>query len=194
MRRGRITQRDRVHLFWYADDEAARISERAFGGFGPSERVLAAGEGYIKLAKFTLEQLRSMSNAERANLYKNAVKLGTPEAKVIIDQMIKHNLLVTDTGGFPQDHPVIIRIDEIVRSDEGRAAARQAADSGRPALEGVDPLLQNDLGGEYGPFDTTNWAGFFVADEMRKAGYKQMPGRSLKEGCVAKTGAFFQKS
>ncbi len=146
------------------------------------------------MPKFTLEQLRSMSTTERANLYTNAVKLGTPEALVTIDQMIKHDLLVTGTGGLPQDHPVIIRIEEIVRSEEGKAAAKQAADSGRPALEGVDPLLRNHLGDDYGLFDTTNWAGFIVADVMRNAGYKQMGERSLKKGCVAKSGAFFQKN
>lgn len=134
-----------------------------------------------------------MSAMERANLYKNAIRLGTPEAKAVIEQMVKHDLLVTDTGGLPQDHPVIVRIEEIVRSEAGKTAAKQAAERGRPALEGVDPLLRNDLGDDYGRFDTTNWAGFFVADEMRKAGYKQLGERSLKKGCIAKSGTFFDK-
>ena len=100
--------------------------------------------------------------------------------------------MVSSTGGFPYEHPVIQRIEEIVRSPEGIAAAKQAADNGQPALAGVDPLLHDALGDEYsGLFDTTNWAGFFVADVMRKAGYKQEGQRPIT-GCVAKSGAFFR--
>jgi hypothetical protein len=135
-----------------------------------------------------------MSATERQNLYKNAVNLGTAEAKGVVNLMVEHDLLVTNTGGLPQDHPVIVRIEEIVRSEAGKFAAKQAADSGRPALEGVDPLLRSQLGDWYGRFDTTNWAGFIVADEMRQVGYKQLGERSLKRGCVAKSGAFFEKT
>jgi len=146
------------------------------------------------LAKFTVAQLKSMSAEQRATLYRNAVKVGTSDARAIIDQMLEHNLLVNHTGGFPHEHPVILRIEEIVRSPEGKAAAKQAADNGLPALAGVDPMLREALGDDYsGLFDTTSWAGTFVADEMRKLGYKQDGERPLKY-CVAKSGAFFRKS
>ena len=147
------------------------------------------------MAKFTLEQLKSMSSEKRATLYRNAAKLGTSEASAIIDQMIKHNLLVTHTGVYPHEHPVILHIEEIVRSPEGKAAAKQAADDGLPALAGVDPMLREALGEDYsGLFDTTSWAGTFVADEMRKLGYKQDGERRLPKDCVAKSGAFFRKN
>ena len=141
---------------------------------------------------FTLEQLKAMTVEERANLYRNAVKLATPEAKVAIDLMIQNRLLVTHTGGFPHEHPLILQIEEIVASPEGRQAAKDAADQGRPALAGVDSLLRDALGPDYGLFDTTNWAGTFVAEEMRKLGYRQDGQRSLPRGSVAKSGAFFR--
>jgi hypothetical protein len=101
---------------------------------------------------------------------------------------------MTATGGFPRDHPVIRRIEEIVNSPEGKAAAKQAADNGRPALAGVEPMLREALGDAYGSPDTTkNWAGWFVADVMRKLGYKQAGKRPLPPGSVAKAGAFFRK-
>jgi hypothetical protein len=43
-----------------------------------------------------------------------------------------------------------------------------AADNGLPPLEGVDPMLRDALGADYGPFDTTRWAGIFAAKEMRE--------------------------
>jgi hypothetical protein len=98
------------------------------------------------------------------------------------------------TGGFSRDHPVILRIEEIVTSAVGRAAAKQAADNGRPALEGVDSMLREALGDDYGPFEPTSWAGTFVATEMRKLGYKKEGKRRLPTGCVAKSGAFFRKN
>jgi hypothetical protein len=139
----------------------------------------------------SLDQVKAMSLEERDRLYLNALKLGTPEAKELIDLMVQHGLLVTSTGGLPHHHPIIMRIEEIVASPEGRQAAKAAADNGRPALAGVDPLLQDALGTEYGGRDTTNWAGTFVADEMRKLGYTQKGQRPLPAGSVAKTGAFF---
>jgi hypothetical protein len=148
------------------------------------------------LAKpISLEQLKSMSVEELANLHRNAVKLGTPAALAVIDNIIKHNLLVTHAGGLPHDHPVILRIEEIVTSPDGRAAAKRAADSGLPALAGVDPMLHKALGDDYdGRFDTTSWAGTFVAAEMRKLGYTAHGERPLPTGCVAKSGLFFRSS
>jgi hypothetical protein len=55
-------------------------------------------------------------------------------------------------------------------------------------------MLREALGNDYGPFDTTSWAGTFVAEEMRKLGYKADGQRPLPTGCVAKSGAFFRKN
>jgi hypothetical protein len=139
----------------------------------------------------TLEKIASMSSEERLNLYRNAVKKGTLEAQAIINKMIQDNLLVDEHGRFPEDHPVIIRIREIVESLEGRAAAKAAADNGLPALAGVDPIIRDALGAQYGPYETTHWAGWYVAQEMRALGYDHSGQRSLPPGSVAKTGAYF---
>ena len=144
--------------------------------------------------KFTLEQLRTISFEARDQLSRNAQKLRTPEAREIIDLLVKHDLLVTKGGGLPNNHPLILQVEEIARSKVGVEAARAATESGLPGMAGVDPLLQAALGEQYGPLGTTNWAGQFVAEELRKLGYKQMGQRPLPPGCVAKTAAFFTPS
>ena len=141
----------------------------------------------------SLSQIMAMSASQRQTLYRNAVKLGTPEAKAVIALIVQNGLLLTSGGGLPRDHPIIQRIEDIACSAAGRAAARQASDDGLPAMAGVDPLLAAGVGGDYGLFDTTQWAGTFVAAEMSSQGYRQVSKRPMPPGCVAKTAAFFRK-
>ena len=75
--------------------------------------------------------------------------------------------------GYTRDNPVIRRIEEIIKSPEGRAAAEQAADNGRAPLADLDPIIRKALGDEYGPLATTSWAGLFVAEVMRGLGYRR---------------------
>jgi hypothetical protein len=139
-----------------------------------------------------LEQIRAMTVDQRLNLYRNASRLGTDDAKAVVELMIEYDLLVTHTGGFPHDHPVIMQIEDIIRSPEGRLLIKDAADRGLPALAGVDLVITERLGAAYGPFDTTSWAGTFVADEMRKLGYLKDGQKALPKGSTAKTGALFR--
>ena len=108
-------------------------------------------------------------------------------------EMIVAAGLTTDSGGLTRDHPIIQRLEDVCRSDEGRAAARSASDEGLPAMAGVDPLLVRELGADYGTFDTTSWAGGFVAEEMEAQGYRQTRKKPMPAGCVAKTAAFFER-
>lgn len=142
----------------------------------------------------TLEQIVRMSPTERRTLYNNALKLGTGEAKLVVKLIADNRLLASSGGGLPHEDPVILEIEAIIASDQGRAKAKEAADTGLPALAGVDPLLQAGLGEDYGTFDTTNWAGSFVAIEMESMGYVQTgKKKKMPEGCVAKTAAHFEK-
>jgi len=142
----------------------------------------------------TLDQIRAMAPEQRFNLYQNAKRKGPNDAEAsrIIALIVEHDLLVTHSGGLPNEHPVILEIETVVRSPEGRKAIRAAADRGLPALAGVDGMISERLGPRYGPFDTTSWAGTFVADEMRKLGYVHDGQKSLPPGSIAKRGAFFR--
>lgn len=100
--------------------------------------------------------------------------------------------------GLTDDEPLYIEMKKIIWSAEGQQAALDATKAGRPALCGVDPLLQKYLGKQYryiGPANAglqlTLAAGSQVALVMGELGYtKAGNGRCPKEwGCVAKTGA-----
>lgn len=144
------------------------------------------------MREWTLERVRSLTVKQREALFDNARAKDTPEAQQIISLMVDNDLLVREGGGLPREHPTIQRMEEVIRSDEGRAAAKHAADQGLPAMAGIDPLLQAALGAAYGQQDTTSWAGTLTAEIMAEAGYVQTRKSPLPPGCVAKTAAFFQ--
>jgi hypothetical protein len=142
--------------------------------------------------KWTLEKLRNLSLKQREALFDNAREKDTPEAREIISLMVDNDLLVREGGGLPREHPIIQHMEEVIRSDQGRAAARQAAEQGLPAMAGIDPLLQAALGAAYGHHDTTSWAGTLTAEIMAEAGYVQTRKAPLPPACVAKTAAYFE--
>lgn len=141
----------------------------------------------------TLEMIVAMTTEERRTLHRNASKLETEDARVVVKLITENRLLATVSGGLPHEDPVVLAIESVIASDEGRAAAKEATDSGLPAMAGVDPLLRKHVGEEYGTFDTTSWAGTFVAGEMESMGYKQTRKKALPPGSVAKTAAFFER-
>ncbi len=143
--------------------------------------------------EWTKEKIEALSTDKRATLFDNARAKGTEEAQKIVALMLEHDLLVRAGGGLPRDHPVIQEIEEIIRSDEGRQAGKQASDDGLPAMAGVDYLLRVALGSQYGSHDTTSWAGTLMAEVMAEAGYVQTKSKAMPEGSVAKTAAFFEK-
>jgi hypothetical protein len=96
---------------------------------------------------------------------------------------------VTKGVGMPMDSPEYGAMKEIVHSPAGRKAALDATNAGRPALDGVDPLLQAALNKNYNEenLDPLN-AGYEVAAVMRDLGYIEAGRGAWAEGCVAKSG------
>ncbi|HTX48731.1 MAG TPA: hypothetical protein VME40_05000 [Caulobacteraceae bacterium] len=140
----------------------------------------------------TVEQLKAMTMEQRYVLYGNALKQGTPEAKAVIELLSQHHLLGRIGGGLPREHPIIREIEDVVRSSPGRAAAKASAEKGLAALAGVDPLIQERLGQDYGGSDTTNWAGFLIAEVMEEMGYARTGKKGrLPPECVAKSAEIF---
>lgn len=141
---------------------------------------------------WTKERIEALSPEKREVLFDNARAKGTKEALQIVNLMMEHDLLVRNGGGLPRDHPTIQTIEEIIRSEQGRKAGKDASDQGLPAMAGVDQMLSAELGSKYGGHDTTSWAGTFMADVMADAGYVQTKKKPMPAGCVAKTAAFFE--
>ena len=142
--------------------------------------------------EWTLDRLRALPLNKREALFDNARAKDTPEARAIIALLVDNDLLVREGGGLPREHPTIQEMEEVIRSDEGRAEAKRAADGGLPAMAGIDPLLQAALGSAYGEHDTTSWAGTLTAEIMAEAGYVQTRKAPLPPDCVAKTAAYFE--
>jgi hypothetical protein len=141
---------------------------------------------------WTLDKLRALPLNKREALFDNARAKDTPEARAIIALLVDNDLPVREGGGLPREHPTIQGMEEVIRSDQGRAEAKRAADKGLPAMAGIDPLLQAALGTAYGQHDTTSWAGTLTAEIMAEAGYVQTRKAALPPGCVAKTAAYFE--
>jgi hypothetical protein len=90
--------------------------------------------------------------------------------------------------GLRKTDPTYIEMEEIIRSDEGRKAAIDAAKKGMPALSGIDPLLREKLGDRYQVIDQgTRCAGDLVRILMHELGYKRHPRARLPDGCLARS-------
>lgn len=140
---------------------------------------------------WTLERLEKLAPRERWNLYENAIRLDTPDARDLIRAIDESGLALREGGGLPGNHPVIRKISAVTATEEARTAASAAAEVGEPAMAGVDPILKREVGKEYGTLDTTSWAGTFVAREMYLMGFKSTKQAKLPAGLVAKTAMCF---
>jgi hypothetical protein len=112
---------------------------------------------------WTVEKLRALSLKQRDNLFENARAQDTDEARAIIEILVENDLLVRAGGGLTREHPIIQRMEEVIRSTNARHAAVKASDDGLPALAGIDAMLAEALGADYGDYDTTSWAGTLTA-------------------------------
>lgn len=142
-------------------------------------------------AQWTPQKLAAMSVHERAELYRNACRLGhTPQGAALKTMLEVAGLPFSEDGCLSADDPIYLKMQDLIVSPEGRAAAVAAVKVGLPAMAGVDPLLQVQLGSDYGSHNMgTQTAGSMVAEVMRSLGYKKIGEASLPSNCVAKTAA-----
>jgi hypothetical protein len=135
---------------------------------------------------FTLEELRGWTPEKRKHLYDNARK--TADGQYIVD-IIERNGLALSSGALSTNDPVHLKIVELAWSTHGREAMIEATKNGIPALCGLDPLLQAEIGDRYGKHDLgTAVAGTVVAEVMRHLGYRETGQGKCPAECTAKTG------
>lgn len=140
---------------------------------------------------WTLDDLEAMSPHDRHTLFKNAVRLShTPEGAALKAMIDEAGLPFSENAMPSSDDPLVLKMYDIVNSPEGRAAAVASTKNDLPALAGVDPLLSQTLGADYGPH---NWgtviAGSMVGELMQSLGYRKVGRKSMPPGSVAKTAA-----
>lgn len=140
---------------------------------------------------WTLNELMAISVHQRAELYKNASRLGhTPEGAELKALIETAGLPYSEDAALKGDDPITLLMIRVVYSPEGREAAIAATKAGEAAMARVDPLLQVAFGVDYGPHNMgTVRAGEIVGALMRSLGYKKGPIKDLPPHCVAKTAA-----
>jgi len=138
----------------------------------------------------TLEMLQKMTTKQRMVIYEHARNDEGPDADHVVRLLLENGLLDSAGGGLPREHRVIQDIEAVCRSKDGVRAALSAASRGEAPMAGVDPLIQTSVR-EYGHFDTTTWAGTFVAEEVEALGWRRKGQKKLPSNCIAKTAAFF---
>jgi hypothetical protein len=144
---------------------------------------------------WTPSKLAALSPSDRATMWKRARGQNTPEAIALVKMIEDSGLPYSEAKCPTNDDPLTIAIYDVVFSKEGRAAAVKAVENGLPPLAGIDPLLLEKLGVDYGAHNkTTATAGGLIAELMRSLGYKET-GKSapLRVGSVAKTGQMWSK-
>jgi hypothetical protein len=143
--------------------------------------------------KIDESKLRGMTVHERHQIWINARRIDSAEARELIRMIEGLGLPYSEEGSLKYDDPIILKMYEIIHSAQGKTAAIEATKEGRPALEGIDPLLSAALGVDYGSHnDGTINAGYLVAQMMRSQGY-QLSGRKgkLPPTCIAKTAEIY---
>jgi len=145
--------------------------------------------------QWTPERIKALSPRERARLYENAKNTETPEGDHLIEQMIRLGLPFDEGACASLDDPNVVKMREIVFSDEGRAAAIKATEEGLAAITFIDPMISAAMGDYYGKHNmTTHTVGGFVGELMRELGYHDSGRRAkLPEDCVAKTASIWDR-
>ena len=143
---------------------------------------------------WTKERLEALSPHDRAQLYANALKAGTPQGNALAELFRETGLPYLEGGGIKADDPLVQAMEAIINSPEGKAACIKATEDGWPAIAGIDAMLAEAFNVDYGKHNmTTNWAGHIVANLMRRSGY-QMVGKvvSTPKGCIAQSGELWE--
>jgi hypothetical protein len=143
------------------------------------------------MVKYTPEKIKAMSVHDRHTIWKRARTRTDTEAKDIVRLIEQSGLPYSEEACLRGDDPITIKIWEIV--EENAAAMIEATDKGLPAICGVDRLLSEALGVDYGGHNmATATAGSMVAERMRQLGYKNSGKKGkMPKGSVAKTAEIF---
>jgi hypothetical protein len=150
------------------------------------------------MASWDIVSLKAKSTHERHQLWLNAkAKLETSaEAKALV-QLIEFSGLdyaKDKINPVSLDSAVGRLMKQIIGSEAGIRAMMEATRRGSPALAGVDPLLQFELGSQYGRHnEATIQAGYLVKGFMVGQGYEEIGPASMPQNCIAKTGLIFKQ-
>lgn len=142
---------------------------------------------------YSIEKISQMTLEKRDTLYRNCLKAPGSKADEILAMLEASGLPYIKHKPISDGDPIYRKIEMIINKPENVEKMLDATARGRPALEPIDPLIANALGGDYGSHnESTIAAGYLTGQKMYALGYEKSRPKSL-EGCIAKTAATFKK-
>lgn len=139
----------------------------------------------------TLEQLMAMPLEEFQKLYVNACRLaaeGNAEAIALKLRMDNSGRPCTNESNINYRDETAREMAAIIWRNESNAAMLESTERGEPALAGIEPTLQRELGDDYRSQNYgTVLAGKVVGERMRALGYVKAGQKPMPPGSVATT-------
>jgi len=146
------------------------------------------------LGGWTRSKLAARSATERHEIWKRAKALKTADGNQLAREIERLGLPYEEPPALAEDDILSRVIRDIVTSEEGRAACREATLDGLPAIAGVDELLHKALGSQYRRSDrAVATAQRLVGDVMTEMGYEAVGAKGLPSRYVAREGMFWRK-
>ena len=148
----------------------------------------------VFIGGWTLGKLRGKSQDERHAVWKRARALHSAEGNHLARAIERLGLPYADPEALADDHPLMLRLRDLVGSASARSAAIEATLDGLPAMAGVDALLHEALGEDY----RRNAAAVpaaqrLVGELMAGLGYVEAGRKRLPARCVARDGVFWKR-
>jgi hypothetical protein len=145
------------------------------------------------LGGWTRSKLAARTPEERYDIWKRARSLHTADGNQLARE-IERIGLPTEVPALPEADILTHVIADIVRSDTGRSALREATLDGLPAIAGADSLLHEALGAEYRRNEkAVATAQRVTAEVMAEMGYEPVGAKPLPARYVAREGVFWRK-
>ena len=145
------------------------------------------------LGGWTRSKLVARTPEERYDIWKRAKSLHTADG----NQLAREIELI----GLPDETPLLPEADimthvivDIVRSEAGRSALKEATLDGLPAIAGADALIHEALGAQYRRNEkAVATAQQITAEVMAEMGYEPVGAKPLPARYVAREGVFWRK-
>lgn len=145
------------------------------------------------LGGWTRSKLAARTPEERYDIWRRAKGLHTAEGNQLARE-IEQIGLPEQTPELPQEDILSGLIADVVRSEAGRSALKEATLDGLPAIAGADTLLHEALGSKYRRNDkAVATAQRLVAEVMAEMGYEPVGAKPLPSRYVAREGLFWRK-
>lgn len=146
------------------------------------------------LGGWTRSKLAARTPEERYDIWKRAKSLHSADGNQLARE-IEQIGLPDETPPLPEEDILSRVISDIIRSDEGRSALKEATLDGLPAIAGADTLIHEALGAQYRRNDkAVATAQKVVAEVMVEMGYEVVGAKELPARYVAREGAFWRKA